>query len=169
MCKWPAVGELTGRHDLPTSDYRGTRSPWARSLIYFCPLPPKLLPFFFPPILIVHIFHCPQTDLQICLLPSIYPVITILSISLCYCARFFCLLAYRNFLLNLSLQISFSFVGYQMFLSALFPDEYISFHVSFSQRPEMILMPSVKKKKKQQQNNKKPIQLLITKVHLTKC
>lgn len=57
-----------------------------------------------------------------------------------------------------------------MCLSALFPDEYISFHVSFSQRPEMILMPSVKKKKKQQQqNNKKPIQLLITKVHLTKC
>lgn len=48
MCMWPAVGDLTGRHDLlPASDYTAYRSPWALS--WFTPVFLPKLHFFFSP------------------------------------------------------------------------------------------------------------------------
>lgn len=61
MCTWPALGELTGRHDLlPTPDYTACRSPWAFS--WFTSVFSPKLHFFFP-LLVVHIFYS-WTDLS---------------------------------------------------------------------------------------------------------
>lgn len=46
MCTWPAVGELTGNHDLlPAPDYTASRSPWALS--WFTSVFSPKLPIFF--------------------------------------------------------------------------------------------------------------------------
>lgn len=126
MSTWPALGELTGRHDLlPAPDYTASRSPWAFSW-FTSAFSPKLQGFFFCPSSSYFLFLNRSVFSHPCILLlqwlAFHYIIVLGSFEFAGIPKFL----FKSFSPDIII-----FVGYKICLSALLSKACISFHFPF--------------------------------------